>query len=84
MLIEILKLEKLLLNHKKWLKSKGGRQAIFTRVSIKYEIFRNALLKKAVFTKANLQWCTFKNCDIRNADFKGADLSWTNMSNSNL
>lgn len=85
------KLNKILEEHKKWLKTNGkkGQRADLHNTDLHYANFhsadlRGADLRSAYLQNANLSCAKLHSADLRSADLRGADLYSANLQRANL
>ena len=76
-------LEKILINHKHWIKEdcEGWEDM---RADLRYANLSNADLRYADLRYANLRYANLSNADLSNADLSNADLSNADLWNANL
>ena len=62
-------LKAILLDHKKWLRSEGGKRADLRQADLQW-----ANLQRADLRQADLQWANLQGADLRGANLRGDDL----------
>lgn len=80
------KLQGILIEHKKWLKSDGeeGKKADLSGADLSWAALRGANLSGADLRGADLSWADLRGADLGRADLgraslRGADLHWANL-----
>ena len=84
--MEQAKLNKILENHKLWLKTNGeqGERADLSNADLRYADLRYADLSYADLRNADLRNADLRNADLSNADLSNADLRYADLSNADL
>ena len=77
-------LNKILEDHKLWLKGKGGRRANLNNADLRDADLIGANLIGADLRGADLRGADLRCADLRDADLRGADLIGANFSGANL
>ena len=79
-------LDKIIDNHKKWLKSGGdeGERANLRSADLRSADLRSANLRSADLRYANLRSADLRSADLRYADLSSADLRCADLSSANL
>ena len=80
------KLDKILDNHKLWLRSKGvkGERADLRGANLECADLRGANLECADLRGANLECADLRGADLRGADLRGANLRGADLRGANL
>ena len=80
------KLDKILQQHKLWLKSEGwqGERANLSGANLKYANLKYANLKYANLKYANLEGANLKYANLWGANLEGANLKYANLKYANL
>ena len=84
--MEQAKLNKILEEHKLWLKTNGeeGKRADLSDANLRNANLRNADLRNANLRNANLSNANLRNADLRNADLRNANLRNADLRNADL
>ena len=84
--MEQAKLDKILENHKLWLKTNGeqGERADLSDADLRYANLRSADLRYANLRSANLRYANLSSADLRSADLRYANLSSADLSSADL
>ena len=84
--MEQAKLNKILENHKLWLKTGGqeGERADLSSVDLRYANLRSADLRYADLSYANLRYANLSSADLSYADLSYADLRYADLSYADL
>ena len=77
-------LNKILKEHKLWLKGEGGKRADLENTNLKDVYLKNANLQYANLKDANLEMFNLRGSNLRYANLKNADLQHANLSYTNL
>ena len=82
-------LNRILEDHKLWLKDEGGKRADLSYANLRGAYLRGADLRGAnligaYLMGANLSYADLRGADLRDADLRGANLSNANLSNADL
>ena len=77
-------LNKILEDHKLWLKGKGGKRADLSYAYLNYANLRGANLNYADLRGANLSYANLRCADLIGANLRGANLSGADFSGANL
>ncbi len=72
-------LQKILEDHAKWLRGKGGEKANLSHANLSYANFNYADLRDADLSNADLS-----SANLSNANLRGADLNYANLRNADL
>lgn len=88
------KLQKILENHKRWLRGDGGERADLSGENLRYAHFEGAVLCRADLRNADIMGANLAGADLQGADLQGAflwnanlrcaDLRRTNLKGANL
>ena len=80
------KLNKILDNHKLWLKTNGaeGERADLRYANLRYADLRSADLRSADLRYADLRYANLRSADLRSADLRYADLRYADLRYANL
>ena len=84
--MEQAKLDKILENHKLWLKTNGeqGERADLSSANLRYADLSYADLRSANLRYANLRYANLRYADLSSADLRSADLRSANLRYANL
>ena len=77
-------LNKILQDHKKWLRSGGGKRADLQGADLRGADLRWADLRGADLRGADLRGANLREANLRGADLRGADLRWADLQGANL
>ena len=77
-------LNKILKEHKLWLKGEGGKRADLENTNLKDVYLRNANLQYANLKDANLELVNLRGSNLRYANLQHANLQYTNLAEVNL
>ena len=79
--MEQARLDKILENHKLWLKTNGEQGE---RADLSYANLRSANLRSANLRSANLSYANLRSANLRSANLSSADLSSADLSSADL
>ena len=79
--MEQAKLDKILNNHKLWLRTNGEQGE---RANLRYANLRSANLRYANLRSANLRYANLRSADLSYANLRSADLSYANLRSADL
>ena len=84
--MEQAKLNKILDEHKLWLKTNGeqGKRANLSSADLRSANLSSADLRYANLSSANLSSADLRSADLRSADLRSANLRYANLSSANL
>lgn len=77
-------LDKILDDHKKWLRGEGGERADLRETDLRRPDFRKANLQKANLQGAGLQKADLRRANLRKANLRKANLRGANLRKANL
>ena len=77
-------LNKILKEHKLWLKGEGGKRADLENTNLKDVYLKNANLQYANLKDANLEMVNLRGSNLRYANLRNANLQYTNLAEVNL
>ena len=77
-------LNKILKEHKLWLKGEGGKRADLENTNLKDVYLKNANLQYANLKNADLEMVNLRGSNLRYANLRNANLQYTNLAEVNL
>ena len=77
-------LNKILKEHKLWLKGEGGKRADLENTNLKDVYLKNTNLQYANLKYADLECVNLRGANLRNANLKNVNLQYTNLAEVNL